>query len=142
MLPPHINRRRFAPRVGLPDQGNQPPDNEQAEDQGDEDQFYPGVFDVLKVRHILLWKMKSDGLPAEVVDMIIDAAEYWPSCKFTLQQRIIVQKDVDQAVLSTNPLCFDEKVTLCFNFRFPPALGYHLIRCIDFRCRFAPDAST
>lgn len=106
---PHINPRRFAPRVGLPDQGNQPPDDEQTDDQGAEDQFYPDIFDVLKVRHILLWKIKSDGLPAEVVDMIIDAAEYWPSSEFTLQQRITIQKDVDQAVLSTSPLCFDEK---------------------------------
>lgn len=128
---PHINPRRFTPRVGVPDQGNQPPGDEQTDDKEAENQFYPGIFDVLKVRHILLWKIKSDGLPAEVVDLIIDAAEYWPSSEVALQRRITIQKDVDQAVLSTSPLCFDEKVKWRFKFRFPPVLGYYLIRHIQ-----------
>lgn len=129
---PHINPRRFAPRVGLPDQGNQPPNDEQTDDQGAEDQFYPDIFHVLKVRHILLWKIKSDGLPAEVVDMIIDAAEYWPSSEFTLQQRITIQKDVDQAVLSTSPLCFDEKTLDAASPQLLPHRTIHPCRKIVF----------
>ncbi|KKK24560.1 hypothetical protein P175DRAFT_0505613 [Aspergillus ochraceoroseus IBT 24754] len=96
-------RRR--PIRGHPPPENQQPDNpEQAEQQ-----FYPGIYDVLKVRHILAWKVIAGGVPAEVVDMIIDAAEYWPSVEFRMEGQRIIRKDVDQALVRTSPLCYDER---------------------------------
>lgn len=56
-------------------------------------------------------------MPVEIVDEIIDAAEYWPSTTTMMappekhEQRMI-RKDRDQVLLKTVPLCFDRKV--CF----------------------------
>ncbi|KAL4798188.1 hypothetical protein BDV19DRAFT_357226 [Aspergillus venezuelensis] len=105
--PPGV--RRFPPR-GPPVQN--PPQRPQIDDSDDEqadNQLYPGIFDVLKVRYILLWKVKPEGLPTEVVDMIIDAAEYWPSTEATLEGVVHISKDKDQALVCTAPLCYDEK---------------------------------
>ncbi|KAL4902532.1 hypothetical protein BDW74DRAFT_60307 [Aspergillus multicolor] len=101
---PYIGRHPLRP---APTQRNDPPE-EDPEYQQLENQFYPSIFDVLKVRHLLLWRIKPEGLPAEVVDMIVDAAEYWASTKVKLDASRRIQKDVDQAVLSTSPLCYDE----------------------------------
>ncbi|KAL2824504.1 hypothetical protein BDW59DRAFT_147440 [Aspergillus cavernicola] len=106
--------RRFPPRRGGQPSGNRQPDELQAdEQQSDEqqinDEFYPALYDVLQVRHIFLQMVASEGLPLEVVDMIVDAAEYWPSNEFKLEEKRTIQKDVDQAVLCTSPLCYDEK---------------------------------
>ncbi|CEL08285.1 hypothetical protein ASPCAL11436 [Aspergillus calidoustus] len=97
--------RPFPPRGG----NNQPPEQQQPDGPKVEDVFYPGLLDVLKVRHILLWKVKPEGLPTEVVDMIVDAGEYWPSNEFTMGERRVIRKDVDEVLLCTTPLCYDEK---------------------------------
>ncbi|KAL4911861.1 hypothetical protein BDW62DRAFT_39128 [Aspergillus aurantiobrunneus] len=123
--------RRFAPSRGR-QEDNQPPSDEQQDNQQIEEQFYPRIYDVLKVRHIFLWKVKPEGLPAEVVDMIMDAAEYWPSTVFTLGERIRIQKDVDQAVLRTNPLCYDEKTLETPSPRLLPHRTVHPCRKIVF----------
>ncbi|KAL2869970.1 uncharacterized protein BJX67DRAFT_302018 [Aspergillus lucknowensis] len=96
--------RWFPPRR----RDNRTPDEQQPENQQAENQFYPGLFDVLRVRHILLWKVKPEGFPAEVVDMIVDAAEYWPSTEFAMGERRRIRKDVDEALVYTTPLCYDE----------------------------------
>ncbi|KAL4774071.1 hypothetical protein BDW60DRAFT_14967 [Aspergillus nidulans var. acristatus] len=96
------------PMRPAPSRSNEPPDGE-TEYQQLENQFYPSISDALRVRHLLLWKVQPEGLPAEVVDMIVDAAEYWPSTKVKLDKARRIEKDVDQAVLCTSPLCYDEK---------------------------------
>ncbi|KAI9367361.1 hypothetical protein BJX61DRAFT_312006 [Aspergillus egyptiacus] len=108
----------FRPPIGRPslnirrrDQPREDQQPEVAEAQEVQDEFYPSVFDVLKVRHLLLQKVATDGLPAEVVDMIVDAAEYWPSFQCTLEEERVIRKDLDQALLCTSPLCYD-KTTL------------------------------
>lgn len=74
------------------------------------DIFYPGVFDVFKVRYILRWKITSEGLPMEIVDMIMEAAEYWPSIEARMDTRTIIRQDDDRELLRTAPLCYDEVV--------------------------------
>ncbi|KAL4802906.1 hypothetical protein BDV18DRAFT_163429 [Aspergillus unguis] len=96
-----------------------------------EDEFYPDIDDVLKVRHIFLWKVKPEGLPVEVVDMIVDAAEYWPSTKVKLEKGRRINKDVDEAMLCTNPLCYDEK-TLDSSRKTLPHRTVHPCRKIIF----------
>jgi hypothetical protein len=74
------------------------------------DTFYPGLFDVFKVRHILRWKIISEGLPMEILDMIMEAAEYWPSIEARMDTRTIIRQDHDRELLRTAPLCYDEAV--------------------------------
>ena len=73
--------------------------------------FHPSLADVLKVR-ALLQRMVPRGLPEELIDMTIDAAEYWPSIEQKMQGQRIIQKDRDQVLLKTVPLCYDRKVCL------------------------------
>jgi hypothetical protein len=76
--------------------------------------FYPSLLDVLKVRYLLQWKLKN-GLPEELIDMIVDEAEYWPSVLHKMQEKKIIQKDCDQTLLKTVPLCYDRHVRLNFS---------------------------
>lgn len=59
----------------------------------------------------------------EIVDMVIDAAEYWPSMEVSMKkpvtrtdkgeelaQKIVVQQDQDRELVRSLPLCFDEEV--------------------------------
>ncbi|CAI7665053.1 unnamed protein product [Penicillium bialowiezense] len=68
--------------------------------------FNPKLMDVLKVRFLLQWKLPT-GLPEELVDMIIDAAEYWPSTEHIIDEHRTIHKDRDQVLLKTVPLCYD-----------------------------------
>lgn len=78
--------------------------------------FYPSLWDVLKTRYLLQWKASKQGLPAELVDAIIDAAEYWPSTERRMEGvKRIISNDRDQVLLKTVPLCYDRKV--CFSDR-------------------------
>lgn len=52
--------------------------------------FYPSLFDVFKVRHVLRWKIKPNGIPVELVDLIVDTAEYWPSIKTSMNVKTII----------------------------------------------------
>ncbi|CAG8921077.1 unnamed protein product [Penicillium salamii] len=73
--------------------------------------FNPGLMDVLKVRFLLQWKLTT-GVPEELVDMIIDAAEYWPSIEHTIDEQRTIHKDCDQVLLKTVPLCYDRNACL------------------------------
>lgn len=73
--------------------------------------FNPTLVDVLNVRHLLQWKLPR-GLPEELIDMIVDAAEYWPSTEQKMQTQRTIQKDCDQVLLKTVPLCYDRNVYL------------------------------
>lgn len=97
-----------------------PPQNEDAsasqpESIVDTGIFYPSLWDVLKVRYLLQWKAYQQSLPAELVDAIVDAAEYWPSTERRMEGiKRIISKDRDQVLLKTVPLCYDRKV--CFSY--------------------------
>lgn len=68
--------------------------------------FNPTLVDVLNVRHWLQWKVPH-GLPEELIGMIVDAAEYWPSVEQKMQDQRIIHKDCDQVLLKTVPFCYD-----------------------------------
>lgn len=73
-------------------------------------EYFPGLWDVLRVRYMLQWKI-SHGLPVELVDVIVDAAEYWPSIECRMQgEKTTVVTDRDQVLVKTVPLCYDRKV--------------------------------
>lgn len=75
--------------------------------------FSPSMMEVLKVRYLLQWKLTT-GLPEELIDIIIDAADYWPSTEYTMEEKRIIHKDRDQVLLKTVPLCYDRQVRLLF----------------------------
>ncbi|GLI80611.1 hypothetical protein PoHVEF18_008966 [Penicillium ochrochloron] len=69
------------------------------------------AWDALRVRGFLQWRL---GVPVEIVDQIIDTAEYWPSTTATMAPpeegtHRIIRKDRDQVLLKTVPLCYDRK---------------------------------
>jgi hypothetical protein len=76
----------------------------------DAETFYPSLWDVLKTRYILQWKAFNQSLPAELVDAIIDAAEYWPSTESQVKGIRRIANDRDQVLLKTVPLCYSIKV--------------------------------
>lgn len=79
----------------------------------DDQTFHPSLWDVLRARHLLQWKACKESLPTELVDEIIDAAEYWPSTVRQMEGgRRIISADRDQVLLKTVPLCYDRKVRL------------------------------
>ena len=76
--------------------------------------YYPSIGDVLKTRAILhqLANCNGIGLPIELVDMIIDEAEYWPSILTEMPRSISIMQDNDRQCLLTPPLCYDLVVCL------------------------------
>lgn len=70
--------------------------------------FYPSLHDVLEVRAILRRGIVPRGLPVEIVDLIVDAAEYWPSVEARISERMIIRKDEDRECLRTPPLCYEQ----------------------------------
>ncbi|KAE8372364.1 hypothetical protein BDV26DRAFT_102306 [Aspergillus bertholletiae] len=89
--------------------GNQNTTTNENDGSTDSEIFYPELYDALKVRYLLRWKIIPEGLPVEIVDMIVDAAEYWPSIEATLGEKRIIRQDGDQVLVRTAPLCYDEK---------------------------------
>ncbi|KAJ5286844.1 hypothetical protein N7478_002530 [Penicillium angulare] len=74
-------------------------------------EFFPSLLDVLKVRYTLQWKLR-EGFPVELIDEIIDDAEYWPSTEHHMEegdQHTVIGTDRDQVLLKTVPLCYDRK---------------------------------
>jgi hypothetical protein len=69
--------------------------------------YYPSIGDVRKTRTMLhqLANYNGLGLPIELVDMIIDEAEYWPSILTEMPRPISVVQDGDRQCLLTPPLC-------------------------------------
>ncbi|KAL1990282.1 hypothetical protein VTN49DRAFT_6121 [Thermomyces lanuginosus] len=116
---PHPYLRR-PPVVGPPGrvhhrQGDEDAEPNTANDQSaipkdDDDTFYPSLDQVQEVREILrhIRKGKEELVPDEVVDMILDEAEYWPSISATLHPAPIdISQDRDKECLRTAPLCID-----------------------------------
>lgn len=79
---------------------NAPPNDEPAP-------FYPSLFDVLKVRYLLQWKIFKEAMPPEIVDLIVDAAEYWASREVRVGEKQVVRSDGDREMLRTGALCFE-----------------------------------
>ncbi|KAF7713887.1 Uncharacterized protein PECH_006742 [Penicillium ucsense] len=93
----------------MDDEDDKTTDTEGSESEDQESR--PDAWDVLQVRALLQWRL---GVPVEIVDQIIDTAEYWPSTtvKMTIPQdrsHRHIRKDRDQVLLKTIPLCFDRK---------------------------------
>lgn len=86
-------------------------------DTADQEEFYASLQDVIQVRNILrrLWSSSSStsqrkkvALPDEVIDMILDEAEYWPSVVTSLRTTpFVIATDGDRECLRTPPLCYD-----------------------------------
>ncbi|KAJ5127453.1 hypothetical protein N7448_008232 [Penicillium atrosanguineum] len=88
---------------------NEDASTRQPEALSDAETFYPSLWEVLKTRHILQWKAFQQSLPAELVDAIIDAAEYWASTERRMEDVRRITSDRDQVLLKTVPLCYDRK---------------------------------
>ncbi|EAW15119.1 uncharacterized protein ACLA_057750 [Aspergillus clavatus NRRL 1] len=94
--------------------------------------FYPELFDVFKVRYLLQWKIVAAGLPAEIVDLILEAAEYWPSVETRMDTPRFIRQDRDQILLETVPLCHDEKILEDASPKILPHRTIHPCRKIIF----------
>ncbi|OKL56961.1 hypothetical protein UA08_07799 [Talaromyces atroroseus] len=97
-------RKKDASRVSAHENGN------------GHEEYYPSLDDVSEVRDILRrsWPCPSSSrprkvtLPDEVIDMILDEAEYWPSVVTTLRTTpFVISTDGDRECLRTAPLCYD-----------------------------------
>lgn len=74
--------------------------------------FYPSLDQVLETRNLLHEKL---SIPVELVNLIIDHAEYWPSVETEYVPPesngiTIIGMDEDRSLLRTVPLCYDEEV--------------------------------
>jgi hypothetical protein len=110
MFGPVMSRFRLPRRPLFNDSDDTNPSSSEPAEDTASDIFYPGLFDVFKVRYVLRWKIISEGLPVEIVDMIMEAAEYWPSIEARMDTRTIIRQDHDRELLRTVPLCYDEQV--------------------------------
>ena len=84
--------------------------------------FYPNVNDVLKTRYLLQHEVTT-GLPVEIVDLIIDMAEYWPSIEVKMHvpwhaKVVKIAKDMDMSVVRSVPLCYDEEVGYIYTYLY------------------------
>jgi hypothetical protein len=108
--------RHSWPPAGWPHPGGLPPGNP-SESEGDNGpamsvpRYLPNCSDALQVRSLLLNAVHRSsptrGLPKEIVDMIMDSAEYWPSMESALGRHITIGQDEDTECLRTPPLCYD-----------------------------------
>ena len=123
--PRHVSRslRRLFSN-GQSNDRNEDASTRQPEPLSDAATFYPSLWDVLKTRYILQWKAFQQSLPAELVDAIIDAAEYWPSTERRMEGIRRIANDRDQVLLKTVPLCYDRKVCSSF-LRWLPCAHPH-----------------
>lgn len=68
--------------------------------------YLPEVNDVLSVKDIF-----SDRLPLEIIDSIIDFAEYWPHISARRERKMVVSGSSgageNREYLRTPPLCYD-----------------------------------
>ncbi|EPS25986.1 hypothetical protein PDE_00922 [Penicillium oxalicum 114-2] len=140
MLLPHGARRALG-------QLRQPTGNEDQENTSNDEssksenqEFKPNTWDVLQVRALLQWRL---GLPVEIIDQIVDTAEYWPST--TVQMKVPegrsyrhISKDRDQVLVKTVPLCFDRKVCCCGGLSLPADVSEHTYTRA--RCSFSISA--
>lgn len=124
-----LNMPRLPPRGvhRFPTQQPEPPEKQEAESESELESeqeteseqeaesepeiFYPSLRDVIEVRGILRLGLVPEGLPTEIVDLIIDTAEYWPSVEAKLSGPTIVRQDADRELLRTPPLCLEVRIS-------------------------------
>lgn len=118
-------RRFVRPRIFPIPPSNEPGNDDNfAEPPIGPEPFYPTLDNVLKVRYLLRHKVgwcegKEKGLPVEIVDMIVDEAEYWPSVEKRMSRKSFIGQDRDRSLVRTAPLCYDEEVSV---YLFSPQL--------------------
>lgn len=113
---PHHNRAETTSEISGPSDAE---NKEALDDNNERKDFYPCLKDVSQVREILcrLWstssttsttaKRRSVMLPDEVIDIILDEAEYWPSVVTKLNTiPFVIAADGDTECLKTPPLCY------------------------------------
>lgn len=86
-------------------------DSDDNDNDNESDVYYPSLFDVFKTRYLLQWKVVAGGIPAEIVDLIIDEAEYWASTEAKMDKSTVIVSDCDRELLRTGPLCYEK---VCF----------------------------
>lgn len=106
-----------------------PETNTSASEAPSDGPYYPNAHDVLKVRHMLQHAVRDNptvpgGLPTELVDMIIDTAEYWPSVVVRMPERTVVNQDKDRELLRTGPLCYAVSLLNTFISLLAHRIGY------------------
>lgn len=88
-------------------------------------EFYPSMEDVLEVRDLIrrMGPTAHNTVPDEIVDIILDEAEYWPSVVTSLNTTpFVIGADGDKECLRTPPLCFgfkegtEGKIDVCPSF--------------------------
>ncbi|RAK74136.1 uncharacterized protein BO72DRAFT_435968 [Aspergillus fijiensis CBS 313.89] len=139
MMLPFVHRLRGIRRPPNPS-GNDNETGASSEEEAkalDNDTYYPSCYDVLKVRYLLqhIWKWKRDSeelFPCELVDMIVDAAEYWATSESSLEGETIIRKDQDQVLLTTVPLCYAMETLSSDSPRVLPHRTAHPCRKIMF----------
>lgn len=71
--------------------------------------YKPTVQDVLLVKSILAYQPRSSPLPIELIDQIIDDAEYWPHVHASLTEPVTASGGYDAnhdiLLLRTPPIC-------------------------------------
>ncbi|KAL1959998.1 hypothetical protein VTO42DRAFT_666 [Malbranchea cinnamomea] len=109
--PAYLERRIPRKSRGDKDSGNEMGNASSAPTGSRDSPYYPDAYDVLRVRRMLQNAVRenataSGGLPTELVDMIIDRAEYWPSVEVKMTAPIKINQDGDRECLRTGPLCY------------------------------------
>ncbi|PYH99501.1 hypothetical protein BO71DRAFT_479426 [Aspergillus ellipticus CBS 707.79] len=136
MMLPLIRRFRRPPQLPNDESSSPSGENTQAAFE-EETPYYPGFWDVLKVRYLLhhIWQWTRDSdelLPVEIVDMIMDAAEYWASTENVLEGQTVIRKDQDQMLLTTVPLCYGVQTPDTASLKLLPHRTVHPCRRVIF----------
>ncbi|CRG92166.1 Nucleolar protein 12 [Talaromyces islandicus] len=98
LVPPAVSQQHSEPETSSKRSGHE------------SQEFYPSLNEVLETRDLL--RRMGPGaygstMPNEIVDMIIDEAEYWPSVVTSLNTTpFVIGTDGDKECLRTPPLCF------------------------------------
>ncbi|PLB44735.1 hypothetical protein P170DRAFT_439986 [Aspergillus steynii IBT 23096] len=135
MVSSAMNRFRIQRRSPSTNESSPGAEEPHATEQEIEEPYFPDLYDVLKTRHILRWKVVPGGLPLEIVDMIVDAAEYWASVVSEMRGQRIIRQDGDQVLVRTSPLCYDEKTLGSPSPKLLPHRTIHPCRKIIFFVR-------
>jgi hypothetical protein len=80
----------------------------------------PTVGDVLRVKGLL--GAPKPKLPLEIIDVIIDFAEYWPHITARMKEELLVYGSSDEEnveCLRTSPLCYDMVGCISLELKIP-----------------------
>lgn len=106
---PTFSRQNAEPETSSKPSGSSLDTHDESRQGHENQEFYPSIEDVLEVRNLLrrMGPSAQRSVPDEIVDMIIDEAEYWPSVVTSLNTTpFVIGADGDKECLRTPPLCF------------------------------------